>query len=283
MGACLKLPSFQFYPGDWMKDANLRRCTAAEKGVWIDMLCLMFECDQRGVLATAGVAWSDEEIARAVGGDFALTLDCVRSVVAKGVAGRNQSGAVYSKRLLRDEENRKANSARQERFRGKKRVCNGHSNAHSNAPITPLSEEEGEDEEVTGKGVQGEGSDVDPPKGWPKTEVEARAWAGHVHPDLASKTWLLARTRGWHDAKNVPIRCGFKSFLESANAYERERLARGNGVGQPNESTAAKRFRLSKRIELLEGETHYEHDRKAHPGKVAELKRLKAEMEALGD
>lgn len=225
----MKLPSFQFYPGDWMKDANLRRLTHAEKGVWIDMLCLMFECDQRGVLATAGSVWSDEEIARAVGGEFALTLACVTAVVAKGVAGRNSFGAVYSRRMVRDEENRKANAGRQDRFRKKIGLSNGHSNAPNNAHVTPMSEEEdeGEDEDP-GKGMQGEGGsgcDIDPPRGWPTTEAEAKARAGHVDPNVAVKAWMLARTRGWRDSKDVPIRCSFPSWLAMSHKYDLERKA----------------------------------------------------------
>ena len=34
----MKLPAFQFYPGDWRKDPNLCRCSHAAKGVWIDMI-----------------------------------------------------------------------------------------------------------------------------------------------------------------------------------------------------------------------------------------------------
>lgn len=208
------------------------------------MLCLMFECDERGILATEGQAWSDEEIARAVGGDQNVTLDCVRAVLAKGVAGRNQSGAVYSRRMVRDQELRKNNAERQERHRVK--VSSNGSNAPNNARVTPMSEDEGEDEdEVTvfsGKGVKGEGSDIDPPNGWPRTEAEAMERAGHVEPAVAAKSWLLARTRGWRDGKNVPIRCSFSSWIQLASKYDSERKAtapshRSNGNGQPSGSS----------------------------------------------
>jgi len=106
-----KLAWFQFYPGDWMKDANLRRCSHAARGVWIDMVCLMFECEDRGVLQTAGRAWSDDEIAQAVGGRPDVTVACVVELLAKGVAHRNGNGAVYSKRMVRDQETRAAKKA----------------------------------------------------------------------------------------------------------------------------------------------------------------------------
>lgn len=106
-----KLPSFQFYPGDWLKDANLRRCTHAAKGVWIDILCLMFEADERGVLSTNGVAWSDEDIACAIGGDTATTVGAIQELTFKGVAKRRANGALYSKRMVADENKRKLCSA----------------------------------------------------------------------------------------------------------------------------------------------------------------------------
>jgi hypothetical protein len=100
----LKLPSFQFYPGDWMKDPNLRRCSRAARGMWVDILCLMFECEDRGVLSTGGEPWSDEDIAAAVGGDIAEGLSCISELLRKGVAHRNQSGAIFSRRMARDEQ-----------------------------------------------------------------------------------------------------------------------------------------------------------------------------------
>jgi hypothetical protein len=45
----MKLPAFQFYPGDWRKDPNLCRCSHAAKGVWIDMICLMHSDSKIGM------------------------------------------------------------------------------------------------------------------------------------------------------------------------------------------------------------------------------------------
>lgn len=105
-----KRPAFQFYPGDWMKDPDLRRCGRAARGMWIDILCLMFECSDRGVLATGGVPWTDQEIAAAVGGDISDGVECVAELLRKGVAYRNQAGAIFCKRMVRDEQIRKARS-----------------------------------------------------------------------------------------------------------------------------------------------------------------------------
>lgn len=55
-------PSFQFYPGDWQSNSNLRRCTHAEKGVWVDVMCLLHDQPEYGVLR-----WPLKEIAQAIG------------------------------------------------------------------------------------------------------------------------------------------------------------------------------------------------------------------------
>ncbi len=101
---------FPFFPQAWRNDPDLRRCSAAARGVWIDMLCLAFECQERGVLSTNGTAWTDKEIAEAVGGDISLNLNCIKELLRKGVASRRQDGAIYSRRMVDDELNRQGKS-----------------------------------------------------------------------------------------------------------------------------------------------------------------------------
>ena len=111
-------PSFQFYPGDWLRDANLRRCSARARGVWMDVLCLMFQCEQRGVLATGGEPWSEGEIARALPGHTAENLSGLQELLKNGVARKNEQGAIYSKRMVTDELERAKWRDRQQRHRG---------------------------------------------------------------------------------------------------------------------------------------------------------------------
>jgi hypothetical protein len=72
----LKRPSFQFYPGDWASNSNLRRCSHAEKGVWIDVMCLMHDSEDYGVLR-----WPLKEIAQAVN----CTVAALRGLSDKGI------------------------------------------------------------------------------------------------------------------------------------------------------------------------------------------------------
>lgn len=72
----MKRPSFQFYPGDWQANSRLRRCTHEEKGIWIDVMCLLHDQDEYGI-----ARWTLKEIAQAVGASVAK----LKSLVAKGV------------------------------------------------------------------------------------------------------------------------------------------------------------------------------------------------------
>ena len=113
-----KLPAFMFYPGDWQKDPSLRRCSKAAKGVWMDMLCLLFECPVRGVFIDAsGRPWSETEIAEAIGGDSGANLEYIAELVSKGVAQRDSRGAIFSRRMVRDEQNRRAATERKRKER----------------------------------------------------------------------------------------------------------------------------------------------------------------------
>lgn len=75
-GADLRRPSFQFYPGDWTGNSNLRRCTHAERGAWLDIMCLMHDQEEYGVLR-----WSMKEIAQAAG----CSLSLIKGLASKGV------------------------------------------------------------------------------------------------------------------------------------------------------------------------------------------------------
>lgn len=55
-------PWFPFYAADWTSNQKLRRCPHELKGVWIDVMCLMHESEEYGVLR-----WPLDEIARTIG------------------------------------------------------------------------------------------------------------------------------------------------------------------------------------------------------------------------
>lgn len=72
-------PSFQFYPGDWASNTNLKRCPFEEKGAWIDLLCLLHDSDEYGILR-----WSLAELALAIGCEISILESLVRKTILKG-------------------------------------------------------------------------------------------------------------------------------------------------------------------------------------------------------
>lgn len=94
----MKRPSFQFYPGDWQANSNLRRCTHAEKGAWIDVMCLMHDQNEYGVLR-----WSLKEISQATGAALPLLKGLVSKFVMKGSDSQPCEAFVYTPRSGRKE------------------------------------------------------------------------------------------------------------------------------------------------------------------------------------
>ncbi len=79
----MKRPSFQFYTADWQGNSNLKRCTHEEKGIWMDILCLMHDQEEYGILR-----WNLKEIAQAVGASFSK----IKALVTKGVLKGSDAG-----------------------------------------------------------------------------------------------------------------------------------------------------------------------------------------------
>lgn len=79
----MKRPSFQFYPSDWLGNSNLRRCSHAEKGAWIDVMCLLNDAEEYGILR-----WPLKDISMAIGCDISL----LKSIASKGVFRGIDSG-----------------------------------------------------------------------------------------------------------------------------------------------------------------------------------------------
>lgn len=130
-----QLPAYLHYAKDWLTDTNLRLCSKAAKGVWQDCLDIMFLNSVRGVASFGdGTPWTDEELCRAIGGDVGENMNCIQELLVKGVAHRNERGAIFSRRMVRDEQERKNNADRVRRFRG-----NGACHAAVTPSVTALS------------------------------------------------------------------------------------------------------------------------------------------------
>lgn len=99
-----KLPSFQFYPGDWLREASLRACSLAARGLWTDMLCWMHDSPVRGrLLKSTGVAFADTELSRMAGCTVPQLRKLLAELETSGALSRDENGVIYSRRMVNDE------------------------------------------------------------------------------------------------------------------------------------------------------------------------------------
>ena len=45
-----KAPAMQFYVREWLSDPQLRQADPATRGIWIDLLCFMWDAPRRGII-----------------------------------------------------------------------------------------------------------------------------------------------------------------------------------------------------------------------------------------
>lgn len=97
-------PSFQFYPSDWLRDPGLRSCSLSARGLWIDMLSFMHEAEPYGHLRINGRDVAREALARMIGSPLKGLNHHLDELEAAGVFSRTETGTIFSRRMVRDEE-----------------------------------------------------------------------------------------------------------------------------------------------------------------------------------
>jgi len=108
-------PWFKFFPTDWRADSQLRMCSLAARGLWIELLGIMHEAGERGLLLVNGNPVTTKQVAVIVGCTEAEASHHLQELEAAGVFSRKKNGVIYSRRMERDE-----NLSRKNRENGKK-------------------------------------------------------------------------------------------------------------------------------------------------------------------
>jgi len=96
-----KLPWAKWFWGDWLSSLDLRQCSPAARGIWMDMLCVCAQSDPPGYLKVAGQVLDNAGIAKLCG----ITPEEAERLVAElekhEVFSRNRDKTIYSRRLVR--------------------------------------------------------------------------------------------------------------------------------------------------------------------------------------
>ena len=107
----MKRPSFQFYAADWFKEPALRASSLASRGLWIDMIALMHQGEPYGHLVINSKPVSDRTLARMVGASHRQVSRLLNELESAGVFSRTPDGAIYSRRMVRDEKIRESRAS----------------------------------------------------------------------------------------------------------------------------------------------------------------------------
>jgi hypothetical protein len=100
------MPWLQFYPSDWLSD-SISGCCLAAQGLWFRMLFVAHNSQRYGYLEADGKAIPDEQLARRCGcGNVEEYWDLQAELFTAGVPSRTPEGVIYSRRMVRDQQER---------------------------------------------------------------------------------------------------------------------------------------------------------------------------------
>jgi hypothetical protein len=102
-------PSDRFYWKDW-ETAEVISCSLAAQGLWMRMLCLAAKATRRGYVQIGSTPCTAQDLARVVG-ESKETVDALLAELAlKGVYSTTRDGAIYNRRMVQQEKQRKASA-----------------------------------------------------------------------------------------------------------------------------------------------------------------------------
>jgi len=100
-------PWMKFYPRDWRGDQALRVVSLAARGLWIDMITIMYEATPYGHLIIGDQPVGDADLARLAGTSVEEVQALLVELLAARVARRTRGGVIYSKRMIADDKRAK--------------------------------------------------------------------------------------------------------------------------------------------------------------------------------
>ncbi|TPE53063.1 hypothetical protein [Amaricoccus solimangrovi] len=123
----------KFYPSDWRADPRLRMCSLAARGLWMEMLALMHEATPYGHLLISGISPTDAQLAVLAGAPSDQIPDLLGELESAGVFSRTRSGAIYSRRMTRDDK-KSAQARKNGKNGGNPILCNSKGNTPPDNP-----------------------------------------------------------------------------------------------------------------------------------------------------
>lgn len=107
-----KRPASQYYWGDWFKDVALQSCSLQARGLWHEMNCLMHQGEPYGHLTMPnGKPMEPTQLGNFCKIGATLCRKLIAELEENGVLSRAENGAIFSRRMVRDEDLRNRRAA----------------------------------------------------------------------------------------------------------------------------------------------------------------------------
>jgi hypothetical protein len=97
----------KFYTSDWLGDAQLRTCSVAARGLWMDMICLMDNASPRGHLKLGRRKLDMPTLAGLVGLTPKQLEKLIDELREADVFSLTNRGVIFSRKMIREEKWRK--------------------------------------------------------------------------------------------------------------------------------------------------------------------------------
>lgn len=123
-------PSLQFYPGDWFRAEDLKKCSMSTQGVWINILLRMWDTAEQGKLTGTKVALC--RILGATKDELRCFFDENKEQKFANVTNRNGKVTIVNRRMYDEFLQRSGTKMRVQKYRAKQKRS-------SNEKVTPHS------------------------------------------------------------------------------------------------------------------------------------------------
>lgn len=120
-----------FYFGDWRKAPEIRALDLDVRMMWFEMIGFMWESTERGYLTLNQKPVSDFVISKMIGVDITKFNQALNQMVEFNVFSRREDGAIYCRKMVRDEKFRQIKS-----FAGKEGMKKRYSKKQKKSVIT---------------------------------------------------------------------------------------------------------------------------------------------------
>jgi hypothetical protein len=98
-----RAPAFQFYASDWLTDPALRMCSLQARGLWIELLCIMYLAPEVGVLMIGNQVLNEESVCNLIATSKKVVRKSFAELQKFDVIKRDEQNRFYSKRMKEDE------------------------------------------------------------------------------------------------------------------------------------------------------------------------------------